>query len=305
MKPVTNIQLASFQKVRGKVTPYSVLDAGPIEVHDFGDLLKKNAEVVSRNTRYSIFYRGQTRQYYDRNGKVSILPSIYRGVTLKDEAALEKRFEILDDSVKLLRGKLTGNFSRGLDPKFLRTVNCWAIIQHYELFGTPLIDVTQSLRVACAFALQEAHVSEREGPVIYDIALPFAAGPLTLDDNEELYLMKLDALMPPDALRPFIQESYLVGNELIRKSGEDIARSDLKRRVIASFRLCGNKEKWRNEIGFKADSLMVGGDKYSELRSMIYGDDVKPVPSGVETEDVVKNLTYTLLEFAKLMNEIR
>lgn len=261
--------------------------------------------MVSRNTRYSIFYRGQTQQYFDGKGNVSILPSIYRGITLKQKDVLEERFEILDNSVKQLRADLSGDSPRGLDPKFLRTVNCWAVIQHYELFGTPLIDVTQSLRVACAFALQDVNDSEDEGPVIYDIALPFAAGPLTLDDNEELYLMKLDALMPPDALRPFIQESYLVGNELIRMSGEDIARSDLKRRVIASFRLCGDKEKWREDIGLTADSLMVGDDKYSELKRMIYGDEVKPVQADIGREDVAKNLTKALLEFAKIMKQMR
>lgn len=305
MKPVRNIKLASFQTVKDKTTPYGILDAGPIEVHDFRDLLEKNAEVVSRNTGYSIFYRGQSRQFFDRKGNVSILPSIYRGVSQKQGSLLEKRFDILDDSVKLLRGNLAGGSSRGLDSKFMRTVNCWAIIQHYELFGSPLIDVTQSLRVACAFALQEADVPEGEGPVVYDIALPFAAGPLTLDDNEELYLMKLDALMPPDALRPFIQESYLVGDELIGKNVGDIARSDLKRRVIASFRLSGDKEKWRKDIGLSADSLMVGDDKYSDLKSMIYGDDAKPVQMGDGVEDAVENLTKALVQFANIMKQIR
>lgn len=278
--------------------PSSILALGPVKVYSFRELLQKNAEIVSRNPRHSIFYRGQPRQYFDGDGNVTILPSIYRGATSRQKKKMEARFESLDDVVKQLRKALKDD----IDPKFLRTVNCWAIIQHYELYGTPLIDVTQSLRIACAFALNDDDDAvDGNGPVVYDVALPFATGPLTLDDNEALYLMKLDSLMPSLMLRPFVQESYLVGDELIAKSADDIAGADLKRRVIASFRLCGDKETWLKEIGFDAETLMIRDDDFADLKREISLATDKPRRTDAEREGVTDNISKMLLQFADVL----
>ncbi len=36
----------------------------------------------------------------------------------------------------------------------------WSILQHYEVTDTPLIDITQSLKVACSFAQLDNENSE-------------------------------------------------------------------------------------------------------------------------------------------------
>lgn len=140
-----------------------------------------------------------------------------------------------------------------------------------------------------------------EGPVVYDVALPFASGPLTLDDNEALYLMKLDALMPSLALRPFIQEGYLVGDELISKSVKDISQSDLRRRVIASFRLRGSRDKWLNDIGISPESLMVEDDDYSSITRKVKDLVEKPSPTSGDIDEVLANMAEALALITQLM----
>lgn len=300
MRQATSIRLAPWQNL-SRVTPSNILAAGPLNVYSFRELVQRNAEVVSLNPRYSIFYRGQTRQYLDRRGCVSILPSIYRGITTRQKEEMEARFKKLDNMVQSVQKVLKENSKFEGDYKLARAVNCWAIIQHYGLASTPLIDVSQSLRVACAFALQDDNDAfEGEGPVVYDIALPFATGPLTLDDNEALYLMKLDSLMPSFALRPFIQESYLVGDEFIGRGVGDIAGANLRRRVVASFRLCGDKETWHREIGLNANNLMIGDDGFSDLKCKINDVAEKHIRTGDGREEVIANVSEMLMRFAEI-----
>lgn len=164
MKWASGIQVAPWQET-SRNAPSSILAAGPHKVYSFRELLQRNAEVVSRNPRYSIFYRGQARQYYDRDGRVTILPSIYRGVAPWQRAEMGERFEKLVSIVEDVKKALNSCDAFEADSKLLRTVNCWAIIQHYGLCDTPLIDVSQSLRVACAFALRDGgDAAEEEGP---------------------------------------------------------------------------------------------------------------------------------------------
>ena len=307
MRQATGIKLASFQAKDAKATPSSILAHGPIDVFTFRELLERNAEITSLNSRYSVFYRGQANQFFDQSGVDSILPSIYRGIRHGQPKELNLRFDKLNRAVMLLRRASRDGLISGFDSKLARTVNCWAVIQHYGLCDTPLIDVTQSLRVACAFALQSDNRGEASGgPIIYDIALPFAAGPLTLDDNEALYLMKLDALMPSFALWPFIQEGYLVGDELINKDSSDIAKSNLRRRVIASFRLCGSREQWLNDIGVDADSLMISDDRISHFMSKFKQEIEAPAPADSDDFDkVVANMADALTSFAEQMKSMR
>lgn len=301
MRWASGIQVAPWQKC-DRATPSSVLAAGPFKVYSFRELLQRNAEVVSRNPQYSIFYRGQARQYSDRDGRVTILPSIYRGVKPRQKNEMRERFERLESTVDNVRKALDACDAFKADSRRLRTVSCWAIIQHYGLCDTPLIDVSQSLRVACAFALQCAcDVLDGEGPVVYDIALPFVEGPLTLNANEELYLMKLDSLMPSLALRPFIQESYLVGDELIRRGIEDLSGADLRRRVIASFQLCGDREQWLNEVGFDADALMIRDDGFSDLKHKISDVIEDSARTSADQEEMIEKISEVLLQFADIL----
>jgi len=109
----------------------------------------------------------------------------------------------------------------------------WAILQHYEICDTPLLDVTSSLRVACSFALQH---DENTG-IIYVFGFPHTNGSISYYADEELINLRLLSICPPVAMRPHFQEGYLVGTfpttEIIRRT----VHYDLSRRLIAKFEI--------------------------------------------------------------------
>jgi hypothetical protein len=113
----------------------------------------------------------------------------------------------------------------------------WSILQHYEVCGTPLLDVTHSLRIAASFASHEA-VDEA---FIFVVGVPSLGGGISASAEAGLQTVRLSSVCPPDALRPHLQEGYLLGEY------PDIAAIDQKqlyhhhevdfgRRLVAKFR---------------------------------------------------------------------
>ena len=116
----------------------------------------------------------------------------------------------------------------------------WAVIQHYGLWPTPLIDVTSSLRVAASFALggSEAGAAEKVGYLLV-VGLPHTTGSITFDIDQQLSLARLSSACPPEAKRPHYQDGFLIGRfPIYEVSGDSlIERSNLRRRWVAKFRL--------------------------------------------------------------------
>ena len=83
----------------------------------------------------------------------------------------------------------------------------WAIIQHYEICETPLLDVTHSLRVAASFATLNGSLA----PVLYVLAAPYLGGTISASSEQGIQTIKLSSICPPDARRPHFQEGYLLG----------------------------------------------------------------------------------------------
>lgn len=83
----------------------------------------------------------------------------------------------------------------------------WAVAQHYELWPTPLIDITPSLRVAASFALWGGQPSG----YLYVAALPPSTNSVTFDADQHVVLARLQAVCPPVAKRPHYQDGFLVG----------------------------------------------------------------------------------------------
>ena len=62
------------------------------------------------------------------------------------------RFDVLNEAAALLvdrfkKAKIDGH----RELRYKKYIQ-WSILQHYEVVATPLLDITQSLRVACSFA---------------------------------------------------------------------------------------------------------------------------------------------------------
>jgi hypothetical protein len=83
------------------------------------------------------------------------------------------------------------------------TCSGWAILQHYEVCDTPLLDVTNSLRVAASFATNNPAA---EGPVLYVLGVPSLSGSITASSEQGLQIIRLSSICPPEARRPYFQE---------------------------------------------------------------------------------------------------
>jgi hypothetical protein len=115
----------------------------------------------------------------------------------------------------------------------------WAILQHYEVCGTPLLDVTHSLRVAASFATNNGSDSE---PVLYVLAVPSLSGSISASSEQGLQTIRLSSICPPDARRPYFQEGYLLGEypdlaTFHEKQNYRPHEVDFGRRLLAKFRL--------------------------------------------------------------------
>lgn len=217
------------------------------EVKTFRDLINEVALVTVNNRNYEMFYRGQSRDhlnnkgayYKDRKQKSTILPSICRP-DLKDDGTLKysvrkstisERFKKLYSLIEFVNMK-TGNRFRD---EYLMS-----LFQHYEILPTPLIDITQSLRVAATFALKKNNKG-----YVYVFGLPFPNQSISYYIDLGIILLKLQNVMSVDALRPRYQEGYLVGKFPFdsKKTQDD----DLANRMVAKFYIDNTNGKFWDE----------------------------------------------------------
>jgi hypothetical protein len=217
-----------------------ILESEPKEISSFRDLVKQIAEISYHNPEYVLFFRGQLRDYKknlrNKGQASSFYPSIYRmaGKTLS-EIELIKRFKRLDDFSEKLLAKFAAQKIEGHEKisKFRELV--WAILQHYEVCDTPLLDVTHSLRVAASFALNE----NKDDGYLFVFGFPHPNGSITYSVEAELINIRLLSICPPEAHRPYFQEGFLVGSFPSNRTTKHPSL-DVGRRLIAKYRLKTN-----------------------------------------------------------------
>ncbi len=95
---------------------------------------------------------------------------------------------------------------------------------------TPLIDITQSLRVAATFALRNSNSG-----YLYVFGLPYPNGSISHFIDQKIVLVKLQNVCPTRALRPRYQEGFMVGKFPFRPTKE--GGDNLARRLVAKFLL--------------------------------------------------------------------
>lgn len=198
-----------------------------------------------------IFYRGQKLDYSDslyRKGGSSFFPSIYRGVI--SEQTLRVRWYRLNIACKLFVDSLKSYHKtlpkRSYERKELELVIKkrllqWSLLQHYEVTETPLLDVTQSLRVACSFAFLD---STEEFNYIYVFALPYNTGRISINSEHYLTNIRLISIAPSGSLRPHYQEGFLVGEDEINDTDYKNKTLDFRRRLIGKFKIPNNPGFW-------------------------------------------------------------
>ena len=205
-------------------------------VTSFEDLLDKIAKLAFANPNILLFYRGQSKDFkvgIGNSERTSLLPTIYRKLSSSNE--LQIRWRKLCNAESILYAKLKSTSSYKFKSVIRKKIVLWSILQHYEVTETPLIDVTQSLRVACSFAAME---NKSEYAYIYIIGLPYYTNRISVNSEEYLTNVRLLSIAPPDAKRPYLQEGFLVGeDEFDNPSRGNKDEFDLSRRLIYKFKI--------------------------------------------------------------------
>ena len=193
------------------------------------------------NCDFVLVFRGQSSDWLNKSGNTSLKPSILRAndfkkVPTKNQlAARYEQLELAEQAlVKHYRGGNTPGSQRLRRQQILR----WSILQHYEVCKTPLLDVTHSLRVAASFASD----GKDQQAFVLVLGVPNFSGAITASAEAGLQIIRLSSVCPPSAVRPHLQEGYLLGEypETIGVSQKQHYKHyeiDFGRRLVAKFSL--------------------------------------------------------------------
>lgn len=227
----------SFAKIG--ITKDNYLSHDGYPVANFAELRQLIAELSCLNPDSILFFRGQHTDHkrpYGKMGEAStFLPSIFRGKLRKGD--LLARWNKLELATNLLVEKLkTIPDARKKEFAFLKAKRLaqWSVLQHYEVVDTPLLDVTQSMRVACSFAELGRRSDEA---YIYVFALPYPTGRISINSEQYITNIRLLSVVPSCVRRPHNQEGFLIGEDDMVKTDNVSDRFDFRRRSIAKFKL--------------------------------------------------------------------
>ena len=215
--------------------------------------------LTAMNRRQNIYYRGQGSIFDsdpDHKYGHTVRPALFREIwnCPGPDAALggrtRKVFFSSDDKRQVAFGRLAELHlvvaekakEIGLprhDTVFGIRESTWAILQHYDLWPTPLVDITSSLHLAVCFALD---FGRRNEGYVYVVGLPELHGSVTHHMDQQLVVADLRRICPPSAKRPHRQDGLLVGRHpfygfKLGDGNDEHQRNDLAQRTIAVIRL--------------------------------------------------------------------
>lgn len=236
------------------------------QVTSFKQLMNEVANVTISNKNFEMFYRGQSKDYKnnqaayfkDRKAKSTVYPAICRPEK-KDDGSLKhslkksqiiKRYEDLSNMIDLVSGKRGSYFNEYY----------YALFQHYDILPTPLIDITQSLRVAATFALRKSTTG-----YLYVFGLPYPNQSISYYSDLGIVLIKLQNVVQINAIRPRYQEGFLVGKYPIRPTKTN--GDDLANRMVAKFLVDNTKGNfWDKYFQPMPDEVLYPKNDEVEMR---------------------------------------
>lgn len=175
-------------------------------VGSYLELATRIATLNYLNPDYVLMFRGQSGDFLNRQRNTTLKPTIARpfeGGTIDYLA----RYERLRRAEELLVESYRQAGFRGHTRLQRQRILRWSILQHYEVCDTPLLDVTQSLRIAASFASKNG-----TGPAyVFVLGVPNLSGAITASAEAGIQVVRLSSVCPPEAVRPHIQEGYLLG----------------------------------------------------------------------------------------------
>lgn len=220
-------------------------------VSSYVELLTKVATLSYYNSRFQLLFRGQSADYKTGSSANTsdkhpsdLYPSILRKYVSKQserKSALDRDFELLKAAELLLVEHIQ---NRDL---FENQIIRWAILQHYGVCKTPLLDVTASLQIALTFA-----IGDRNEGWLYVLAFPQLSGGVSVSIESKTQVINLSQICPPEALRPHFQKGLLASEyPEIRSREQSHGRSgkrgnNFSARLLTKFKL-ENCQYWNSE----------------------------------------------------------
>jgi hypothetical protein len=277
-------------------TPKTVgFDSG-YPIGSFRKLVEEVAKLSYLNKDYLLFFRGQKSDYKNSYKTSTFYPTIYRSDYLTQQE-LDFRFDKLNSASKILVKLFKDNNIEGYNEIKRKRLIQWSLLQHYEVTETPLIDVTQSLRVACSFGQLN---NTEDSFFIYVFALPYYSNRISINSEHDLINIRLLSISPPHALRPYFQEGFLIGTDDITNEYSNKGELDLNNRLIAKFEIKNSDAFWGKGFNrIPKDSLYPKDDTIEKICKEIGEDltisDIAPSSIG----DFLKIWT----EFEKMLLE--
>ncbi len=215
--------------------------AGTHRVSSFADLAMKVAELQFRNPSYVLLFRGQNKDHRDELG-TSLKPSLFRTTGFDSSHTPNNRIHRRLMRLQAAERHLAENYRTSIDRlgnTFVTRYRIvrWSILQHYEACRTPLLDVSHSLRISTSFAAID---NDGDTGYLYVLAVPHISGAVTVCAEEGLQTVRLASVCPPSAIRPHLQEGYLLGeypeiNDFDQKHYYRVEEVDFGRRLVAKF----------------------------------------------------------------------
>lgn len=232
------------EEMKNHVDENDISGSEGLYVESFGKLVEHTASLAYLNKDHLLFYRGQGNDYKNKSNKSTFYPSIYRGDYLS-KREIAHRFDILNQSANKLVDILSTRVKDGEKELKQKKYIQWSILQHYEVCGTPLVDFTHSLRVACSFAQLD---NTNKSAYVYVFGLPYITNRISINSEHDLVNIRLLSICPPDALRPYYQEGYLAATSDVETEYDSKSELDFNRRLIMKFRIPNDKNFWGNDF---------------------------------------------------------
>jgi hypothetical protein len=238
---------SSAKKVKNGV----IREGSGHRVSTFLDLATKVADLQFRNRDYVLLFRGQSVDHRNKAGRTSLKASLFRPIHSgnPNQQTLQRRYEELTRA----EGALVSCYERerylGVERLKRHRILRWSILQHYEVCPTPLLDVTHSLRIAASFA----SLAGKDDAFLFVLAVPNLSGAITASAEAGLQIVRLSSVCPPSAVRPHVQEGYLLGEYPDLETHQQKQHyfhyeMDFGRRLVSKFRF-RPADFWRRNDG--------------------------------------------------------
>lgn len=242
MEKIGNQKIWSYFDGKGSARPAANLTiraAAGYRVSTYFELAKKIAELQFLNRDHVLLFRGQSGDYRTTKGNSLLKATIFRLARGKipTPKILTDRCQTLKSAEAALVGRYTKQGFTGRERLKRQRILRWAILQHYEVCRTPLLDVTQSLRIAASFAT----MGNGDDRYVFVLGVPNVSGAITASSEANLQVVRLSSACPPEAVRPHLQEGYLLGEypeiaDFEQNAHYSHFEMDFGRRLIAKFR---------------------------------------------------------------------